>query len=68
MFLADSILSFRSTEPIWFRFFRGFFAIILAGIIMFYLVTQYEKIGTEASTTIKLEYFDGKKKPNFYKI
>jgi hypothetical protein len=62
MFLIDSITNRRSTEPIWFRFFRGFFAIILAGIIMYYLITQFEKINTEASAIITLKSFYGKKK------
>ncbi|GBB94222.1 hypothetical protein RclHR1_23120002 [Rhizophagus clarus] len=54
MFL-DTICNYRSTEPIWFRFFRGFFAIILTGIIIYYAFIQYQKVGTEASTLIKFE-------------
>jgi hypothetical protein len=62
MFVIDSITNNRSTEPIWFRFFRGFFAITLTAIILFYLFTQLEKVDTEASTIITVESFRSKKK------
>ncbi|CAB4484993.1 hypothetical protein RhiirA5_420767 [Rhizophagus irregularis] len=55
MFLCDSICNYRSTEPVWFRFFRGLFAITLTVIIIFYSKTQYQKINIEASIAIKLE-------------
>lgn len=61
MFLTDSITNYRSTEPVWFRLVRGFFAVILAAIIMYYLVTQFGKVGTEASTVITLHTFQSKK-------
>ncbi|CAB4406217.1 unnamed protein product [Rhizophagus irregularis] len=54
MFFYDSIYNYRSTEPVWFRFFRGLFAITLAGIIIYYSITQYKKINTEVSIAIKL--------------
>jgi len=65
MFLIDSIKNHRSTEPIWFRFFRGFFAIVLTGVILFYLYIQFEKIGTEASTIITVKNSQSKKKNIF---
>ncbi|PKY51231.1 hypothetical protein RhiirA4_468111 [Rhizophagus irregularis] len=58
MFL-DTICNHRSTEPVWFRFFRGFFAITLTGIIIYYAIVQYQKIGTEASIAVKFERTSG---------
>ncbi|RGB42867.1 hypothetical protein C1646_750421 [Rhizophagus diaphanus] len=57
MFL-DTICNYRSTEPFWFRFFRNFFAITLTGIILYYAIVQYQKIGTEASIAVKFESND----------
>ncbi|RIA87686.1 hypothetical protein C1645_827473 [Glomus cerebriforme] len=54
----NSFCNYRSTEPIWFRFFRGFIAIILTTIIIYYSIIQLHKIDKEASTTIKLDNFD----------
>ncbi|CAG8584351.1 18647_t:CDS:2 [Rhizophagus irregularis] len=58
MFLS-AIYNYRSTEPVWFRFFRGFFAITLTGIIIYYSVNQYLRLDKEAFITIKLEYSTG---------
>jgi hypothetical protein len=65
MFLVESITNRRSTEPLWFRSFRGFFAIALTGVMMYYLITQFEKIDTEAYTIITLKSFQGKKQIQF---
>ncbi|RIA80949.1 hypothetical protein C1645_791530, partial [Glomus cerebriforme] len=54
MLFLDSLCNYRTTEPIWFRFFRGSFAITLTVIIIYYSIIQFEKIGTEASTNIRL--------------
>ncbi|CAB4484990.1 unnamed protein product [Rhizophagus irregularis] len=60
MFL-DTIWNNRSTEPVWFRLIRGFFAITLTGIIIYYAIVQYQKIGTEASIAVKFERINGYK-------
>lgn len=65
MFL-DTIYNYRSTEPVWFRFFRGLFAITLTVIIIFYSKTQYQKINIEASIAIKLEDTVGKEIKVFF--
>uniref|UniRef100_U9T7A9 Uncharacterized protein n=1 Tax=Rhizophagus irregularis (strain DAOM 181602 / DAOM 197198 / MUCL 43194) TaxID=747089 RepID=U9T7A9_RHIID len=51
--------NYRSTEPVWFRFFRDFFAIILTGIIVYYSFIQFLKIDTKASIDIKFESIYG---------
>jgi len=61
MFFLDSIYSYRSTEPVWFRFFRGCFAITLMAIISYYSIIQYQKLNTEVFTVTKLEKIKGKK-------
>jgi hypothetical protein len=62
MFFLESVYNYRSTEPVWFRFFRGFFAITLTGVVIFYLINQIKKINTEAYITIEYEKILGKKK------
>jgi hypothetical protein len=66
MFLLNSIYNYRLSEPVWFRFFRGFFSITLTGLIIYYSITQFQKIGAEASIAIKFEYNSGKKKRVFF--
>ncbi|CAB4409303.1 unnamed protein product [Rhizophagus irregularis] len=52
MFL-DTIYNYRSTEPVWFRFVRGFFAIILMGLIIYYSSIQFQKINKEVTVIFK---------------
>ncbi|RIA85234.1 hypothetical protein C1645_831089 [Glomus cerebriforme] len=57
MFLLDSIINYRLTEPIWFRYVRGFFAILFTGVIIYYAVIRFNKFNEEISTisTITLQ-------------
>ncbi|CAG8441614.1 2957_t:CDS:2 [Rhizophagus irregularis] len=52
MFL-DTIYNYRSTEPVWFRFVRGFFAIILMGAIIYYSSIQFHKINRDVTVILK---------------
>ncbi|RGB31137.1 hypothetical protein C1646_744550 [Rhizophagus diaphanus] len=52
MFL-DTICNYRSTEPVWFRFVRGIFAIILIGLIIYYSSIQFQKINGEVTVILK---------------
>jgi len=56
MFLTDSLFNCRSTEPIWFRFFRGSFAIILTVLLVYYLFDNVSEINRTASLVIKPEF------------
>ncbi|RIA85754.1 hypothetical protein C1645_830346 [Glomus cerebriforme] len=58
MYLVDSLLGYQSTEPIWFRYFRGFVAIILTLTIIYYSFNQFQKINLEANTIITNEIID----------
>ena len=68
MFLTDSLFNNRSTEPIWFQFFRGSFAIILAGILVYYSVDNFNEINNKATLTINPELLECNvtKKNNIY--
>ena len=66
MFFLGSICNYRSTEPVWFRFFRGFFAITLTTIIIYYSIIQFQKIDSEASTIIELLNVESKKEKMFF--
>ena len=65
MFLIDSICNYRSTEPIWFRFFRGFVAIILSIVIIFYSIHQIKQVNREISIITRSEGLNGKNKVSF---
>jgi hypothetical protein len=53
MTLMDSFRNYRSTEPIWFRFLRGFFAIVFMMILITYSWIQFKKIDEENYTMFK---------------
>ena len=46
MFLIESFRDYRSTEPIWFRFFRGFTAVAFTIILLYYSITKFKKLFT----------------------
>ena len=49
MFLIESFRDYRSTEPVWFRFFRGFSAVALTGILLYYSITKFDKLITQSN-------------------
>ena len=65
MFLVDSIWKNRSTEPIWFRFFRGFVAIILTILIIYYSIYQVNRIDKETSVIVGSEELQSKNKADY---
>ena len=62
MFLIDSICNYRSTEPIWFRFFRGFAAVILSLLIIYYSIIQTNQVDREISIITRSEQLKSKNK------
>ena len=72
MFLIESFRDYRSTEPVWFRFFRGFFAMVLTSILLYYSITKLEKLGTSSNddpNVTRTFEINGKKKDYIlYKI
>ena len=46
MFLIESFRDYRSTEPVWFRFFRGFFAVALTALLIGYSITKFKKLSS----------------------
>jgi hypothetical protein len=60
MFLIDSLFNYRSTEPIWFRFFRSVFAIAFTTILLTYSWMQFNKLDTVTYITAKYENLYGK--------
>ncbi|RIA93209.1 hypothetical protein C1645_819747 [Glomus cerebriforme] len=53
MGFLDSFYGYRSTEPIWFRYFRGFFIVIFTALIIYNSYSQLQKVGIEATNIIK---------------
>ena len=45
MFLIEACRNYRLTEPVWFRFFRGFFAVALTIMILIYSDVKIKKLG-----------------------
>ena len=65
MFLIESFRDYRSTEPVWFRFFRGFFAVILTSILLYYSIIKFEKVITYSDDVPSITHafeINGKKK------
>ena len=65
MFLTNSICNYRSTEPIWFRFFRGFVAVILSIVIIYYSIYQIKKVDEEISIIVRSENLESKNKLDY---
>jgi len=47
------------SEPIWFKFLRGFFVIILSLTVLKYSIDKFHKINNEASLVLTSKFLDG---------
>ena len=67
MFLIESFRDYRSTEPIWFRFFRSFFSVALTIILIYYSITKFEKllINSDVDPNIIYTFNPNGKKRNY---